>query len=137
MATRPATGQDGPDEADEGGPTTGRDSIRHDAIRTTMTTMERHTISRVALLITAVWIALVVGALVLTLQALQRTDFDGLNNILQIPLALPWFLIPSPPWSHEANAWRDAAAGLLNAVIIFVLVSRWDRRRADEGGEAR
>ncbi len=51
-----------------------------------MTTMERHTISRVALLITALWIALVVGALVLTLQALQRTDFDGLNNILQIPL---------------------------------------------------
>ncbi len=103
----------------------------------TVATVKHHKVSRIAPLITALWIALVVGTLVLTLRSLRQTDFDGLNNVLQIPLALPWFLIPSPAWSHEANAWRDAVAGLLNALIIFILVSRWDRRRADEEDAAR
>ena len=94
--------------------------------------MKHQRLSRVALVITALWVALVVGALALTLRSLRQDDFDGLNNILQIPLALPWFLIPSPEWSHEANAWRDFGAGLLNGMIIFILVTRWDRRRADE-----
>lgn len=59
-----------------------------------------------------------------TLRFTPQTDFDGLNNILQIPLALPWFLTPSPAWSHEGNACRDAAAGVLNALLIFILGSR-------------
>jgi hypothetical protein len=37
---------------------------------------------------------LVLVALALTLQSLSRDDFDGLNNVLQLPLALPWAILP-------------------------------------------
>ena len=40
------------------------------------------------------WAAATVAALLVTLPSLKHDNFDGLNNIYQIPLALPWFLIP-------------------------------------------
>ncbi len=75
------------------------------------------------------WAALVVGALVATLQSLRTDDFDGLNNLLQIPLALPWFLVVPSVGSHVADAWIAAGLGMVNAVLLFVLVSKGQRRR--------
>lgn len=45
--------------------------------------------------------ALVLVALFLTLQSLSENDFDGLNNILQLPLALPWAILPVSVKSHS------------------------------------
>ena len=70
-------------------------------------------------------------ALVVTLPAVQPDkDFDGLNNLFQIPLALPWFLLPTPLLtgdSHVVDAWVAAGWGLLNAGLIFAWISRRDR----------
>lgn len=76
------------------------------------------------------WALGTVGALVLTLPAVAPgKNFDGLNNLFQIPFALPWFLIPlAPRASGVASAWIAAGMGILNAALIFV----WVRRR--EGG---
>ena len=62
-----------------------------------------------------------IGALVVTLDSLQSDNFDGLNNILQIPFALPWFLIPIGivTNNHVVDAWVTAAMGLLNAALIY------------------
>ena len=77
------------------------------------------------------WAALVVGGLVTTLESLRTDDFDGLNNMLQIPLALPWFLVVPSVGSHTADAWIAAGLGMVNAVLLFVLVSRAQRRRLE------
>jgi hypothetical protein len=74
------------------------------------------------------WCAMVAGALIATLDSLRTSDFDGLNNILQLPLALPWCLLPLPGtagWSHEADAWLLAGMGWLNGAILGL----WVRRR--------
>jgi hypothetical protein len=72
-----------------------------------------------------VWTAFVVLGLIATLQSLAHDDFDGLNNMLQIPFAMPWFLLPvAGLWSHEVDAWVVAGYGLLNAAIIFVVMSK-------------
>jgi hypothetical protein len=79
-----------------------------------------------------VWAVLVAIALVATLSSLQEADFDGLNNLLQIPLALPWSLLPVPGltgWSHEADAWFLAAMGWVNGTILAVWVDRRVRAR--------
>ncbi len=73
-----------------------------------------------ALLVVAVWIALVLVGLFVTVSSLKHHDFDGLNNAAQIPFALPWFLAPGflvalATDSHETQAWFDADFGLLNA----------------------
>ncbi len=78
-----------------------------------------------------IWAVLVVGALVTTLQSLRTDDFDGLNNMLQIPLALPWFLIVPSVGSHVADAWIVAGLGMVNAVLLYVLVSKAQRRRPE------
>lgn len=67
--------------------------------------------------------------LVTTLQSLTDDDFDGLNNMLQIPFALPWWLVVPAPWSHTVDAWATAGLGVINAAIVYVVISRWDRRR--------
>lgn len=75
----------------------------------------------------AVWAFLVAGALVSTLTSLREADVDGLNNILQIPLALPWSLLPLPGWtgwSHETDAWVLAGMGWANGVIVAVWLDR-------------
>lgn len=82
--------------------------------------MTRH---RRAALAAGVWALLVTVALASTLHSLSRDDFDGLNNVAQIPLALPWVLIPVGN-DHVANAWRDACLGLVNAAIVYVFVLR-------------
>jgi hypothetical protein len=73
------------------------------------------------------WVALVAVGLVTTLHSLRHDDFDGLNNILQIPFALPWFLIPIATSDHIRNAWMDAGFGLLNAGLLFHLWPRFTR----------
>jgi len=60
------------------------------------------------------WSLAVAGALAVTLDSLATEDIDGLNNILQIPFALPWFLLPLPGltgWSNETDAWVTAGMG--------------------------
>jgi hypothetical protein len=75
----------------------------------------------------AVWSSLVAGAFVVTLRSLNGTDFDGLNNFWQIPLALPWFMLPIGMLtrSHQTDAWIAAGMGWANGVII----AAWIRRR--------
>ena len=75
------------------------------------------------------WAVLVVGALAATLQSLGTDDFDGLNNMLQIPLALPWFLVVPSVGNNVADAWIVAGLGLLNAVLLFLLVSKGRKRK--------
>ncbi len=72
--------------------------------------------------VTAVLWAVAVGlALARTLDSLRTDDFDGLNNMLQIPLALPWVLVPiGGIWSHETDAWVVAGMGWLNAVLLLL-----------------
>ncbi len=60
--------------------------------------------------------------MVTTLKSLRESDFDGLNNLLQMPFALPWFLLPVATSDHEANAWVTAGMGMLNAALIYVCV---------------
>lgn len=79
--------------------------------------------------IAAVWSVAVAIALVLTLNSLSTDDFDGLNNMLQIPFALPWFLLPiGGIWSHEVDAWIAAAMGWFIALLILLLLPEWRRR---------
>lgn len=62
-------------------------------------------------------------ALVVTLHSLRTEDFDGLNNLFQIPFALPWFLIPiGGIWSHETDAWVAAGMGWFNGLLILTLL---------------
>jgi hypothetical protein len=75
--------------------------------------------------VATLYATLVVLALVLTLRSLSTEDFDGLNNKLQIPLALPrWIIVPAP-WGHTADAWVTAGLGLVNAVLVYVLLCRF------------
>jgi hypothetical protein len=84
-------------------------------------------------LATVAWVALVAVGLLSTLHSLRHDDFDGLNNLLQIPFALPWFLIPIATSDHVRNAWMDAGFGLLNAGLLFHLWPRFtEGRGADE-----
>jgi hypothetical protein len=78
---------------------------------------------RRAALAAGVWTCLVAAALASTLDSLSSDDFDGLNNLAQIPLAFPWSLLPVGD-DHVVNAWRDACFGLVNAVIVHALVVR-------------
>ena len=89
---------------------------------------------RVSVAVALVWAAGVAVALVSTLNSLKTDDFDGLNNMLQIPLALPWFLLPiGGIWSHEVDAWITAAMGWFNALLILLFFPEWRRRREREG----
>lgn len=69
--------------------------------------------------------AVVAVALRLTLASLATDDFDGLNNLAQLPLALPWVLIPiGGVLSHEGDAWVLAAFGWLNAALLYLYLRR-------------
>jgi hypothetical protein len=75
---------------------------------------------------TAAWDALVAYALTTALRTLSRDDFDGLNNLFQIPFALPWFLIPlGGLWSHATDAWIIAGYGWFNGVILLLFFEPW------------
>lgn len=83
---------------------------------------------RCALVLAGIWTLAVIAALVSTLVSLDQDSFDGLNNFWQLPLALPWALIPVglATDSHVIDAWLLAAMGLVNAVLIY---HRFARRR--------
>jgi hypothetical protein len=51
-------------------------------------------VDRLSAAVGALWSIGVAAALWATLTSLRTSDFDGLNNILQFPFALPWLLIP-------------------------------------------
>jgi hypothetical protein len=79
-----------------------------------------------------VWVVAVAVALLVTLRSLHRDDFDGLNNLFQIPFAMPWFLVPLPRLfgsSHETDAWVTAAMGWMNGVILYALLRRYLQTR--------
>lgn len=77
------------------------------------------------------WSLAVTGALAAMLHSLATDDFDGLNNIWQIPFALPWFLVPLPAitsWSYEADAWAVAVMGWMNGFLLAAWIRRCRRR---------
>jgi hypothetical protein len=81
-----------------------------------------------AVIVATVWVLCVVGALVVTLRSFEHSDFDGLNNMFQIPLAVPWFflpvILPIDTSDSVRNAWMDAGFGLVNAAILYALIAR-------------
>lgn len=81
---------------------------------------------RLAGVIAALWVLGTVLALMGTLQSLSHDSFDGLNNAVQIPFALPWFVLPVPALvrNHRIEAWIDAGWGCLNAALIYWWVAR-------------
>ena len=82
---------------------------------------------RLPLVFLATWSLMVASALAATLSSLRTSDFDGLNNVLQLPLALPWALIPTPArtgWTHTTDAWACALMGLANGMIIAAMMER-------------
>lgn len=76
---------------------------------------------RTAALFLLVWMAAVLLALASTLRSLDD-DFDGLNNLLQLPLALPRSLLVPSSSDHATQAWVDAGWGTLNGVVLAALV---------------
>jgi hypothetical protein len=96
----------------------------------------RPQVTRFSSLVAITWAIAVAAALTATLGSLSTDDFDGLNNIFQIPFALPWFLIPiGGIWSDEVDAWVVAGMGWGNAVILLLFLSPWlDRRPASARG---
>lgn len=75
---------------------------------------------RRALLVAGLWAVGTVVALIITLPSVQPgKDFDGLNNMFQIPFALPWFLLPIGSQDHVRDAWVAAGMGLVNAGLIY------------------
>ncbi len=85
---------------------------------------------RMPLVVAMLYALLVAMALAVTLQSLASEDFDGLNNMLQIPLALPWWVVVPAPSSHTADAWVTAGLGWVNAGVLYVVLRRLLRRRA-------
>jgi hypothetical protein len=94
-------------------------------------------ITRLSAGVFAVWSLLVGGALFATLHSLRAEPFDGLNNLFQIPFALPWFLIPiGGIWSHETDAWIAAGMGWFNGLLILMFLPAWLSRRRERPGAA-
>lgn len=81
------------------------------------------------------WVGGVLVALLLTLDSLRQDDFDGLNNVLQLPFALPWILLApmvglSVGNDHVLNAYVDAGVGLFNGALLYMGMrwfQRWER----------
>jgi hypothetical protein len=84
-----------------------------------------HRFLRADIVLPSLWIAGTIVALLSTLHSLRIEEFDGLNNILQIPFALPWFLLPIGTSNHFLDAYMVSLMGLANAGIL----NRWLRRR--------
>lgn len=105
----------------------------HDSIPATInvTLGGNRQLSRLAIAAATLWVLLVTIGLVTTLQSLSDDGFDGLNNMLQVLFALPWWLVVPAPWSHTVDAWVTAGLGVVNAGLVFVLVSRWDAQRGE------
>ena len=72
------------------------------------------------------YLVLVALALLGTLASLERDGFDGLNNLAQLVLGLPWTVTPRGA-NHATNAYIDAACGAFNALLLFLVVCRVER----------
>jgi hypothetical protein len=88
----------------------------------------RQRLDRVAAWCGGIWAVLAFGALLQTLRSLDTSGFDGLNNMLQVPFSLPWWLVIPAPSSHFADAWLTFAMAMVNAVLIGVVITRVRRR---------
>jgi ABC-type sugar transport system permease subunit len=73
------------------------------------------------------YLLLVAIALGLALRSLDKQEFDGLNNLFQVLLALPWAISPRGS-DHVLSAYIDAGCGALNAALLLLFL-RWVRRR--------
>lgn len=98
-------------------------------------------ITRLSAGVFVVWSLLVGEALIATLDSLRTEGFDGLNNLFQIPFALPWFVmwlvIPiGGIWSYETDAWITAGMGWFNGLLILMFLPAWVSRRAERAGPA-
>lgn len=85
---------------------------------------------RLPVVAATVYALFVVVALIVTLRSLSAEDFNGLNNMLQIPFALPWWLVVPAPTSHQADAWVTAGLGLLNSGLLYWLLRRFMDKRS-------
>jgi hypothetical protein len=79
-----------------------------------------------------VYLVLVVAAVVATLVSLATEDFDGLNNLFQLPLAFPWVLLPVGV-TPIIDAWVLGGMGALNAALLFFWLRRRGRGRLKRG----
>jgi uncharacterized RDD family membrane protein YckC len=69
-------------------------------------------------------------ALVWTILLVQGDkEADPLDYILQMPLGLPWILIPIGPLNAIPRALWYAACGFLNAVLLYCALERGRKRR--------
>lgn len=85
--------------------------------------------------IPAAWAVATVLALASTLHSVRTEDFDGLNNITLLPLALPWSLVPIPSLfglTYAGESWVLAVMAVYNAVLAHL----WLRSRARGEGAA-
>lgn len=71
----------------------------------------------------------VVGAFGLSL-AKAKEDYDGLNNMAQLVLALPWAVIVPSPGDQLWDAVVLLAPSFLNTWLIYRLVSGRNRKVA-------
>lgn len=92
---------------------------------------------RAAVVAYVVWSLLVAAALLATLASLRTDDFDGLNNLLQLPLALPWLIVMPllPSSSHVVDAWTLAGFGWLNGLLLLWVLGRLGRP-VEPGGDS-
>ena len=92
-------------------------------------------VTRGSTIAAGLWAVAVAVALAVTLHRLRTDAFDGLNNLLQIPLALPWFLLPTGAiWGHTVDAWVAAGMGWLNGLLVLLFGQALVQRL--RGGEA-
>ncbi|MGQ0434171.1 MAG: hypothetical protein ACT452_17425 [Microthrixaceae bacterium] len=78
---------------------------------------------RLAAICAALWALGTVAALLITLPYVQPgVDFDGLNNMFQVPFALPWFLLLTGSNDHVRDTWMLAGVGLVNSAIIYCAI---------------
>lgn len=66
------------------------------------------------------WAVATLVALAASLSTLGRGDFDGLDNMAQLPLAFPWLLVVRT--TGAGGPWVLAALGLVNACAIYLVV---------------
>ncbi len=82
-----------------------------------------------SVVVSLVWCLMVAVALSSALESLRTDDFDGLNNMFQLPFAFPWALLPIGGfWSNEADSWLLAALGWLNGLAILIFLDGWIAR---------
>lgn len=84
---------------------------------------------QIAGIIAGIYALAVVGALIVTLESLSTGSFHGLDNLPQIPLALPWFIIVPSTRNYVLDAYISALLGFVNAGIIFWIVNRYIKKR--------